>query len=480
MAGTANTMFETDLAGSEAAPAHETNPQSDRTLSRFDDLIFPKPAGATRTEPLRLALERHGQFTDGQLAGRLFPIACVALEVTQRCNLDCTLCYLSDLAEVVPDVPLDTLLARVDEIHDRFGPNTNVQVTGGDPTLRPIEDLEAVVMRIRALGMRSALFTNGIRADRAMLERLAAAGLNDVSFHVDTTQDRRGYDGVDETALNPVRKAYLERAAGLGLRVNFNTTLYAGNFGEVPALLEWFIDHADGINLASFQMQAETGRGTAGGRADSVTREGLVEMIERASGGSADFDVFAIGHAECNLHASILVAGGRTAPLYGDRSFFRVLFERLARRAEATGADWNDDRTTRLRALGEIALSPSLWPGALRALRASLLPLIPSLLRARRPHRLSFFIHNFMSAEALDRARCESCVFLTITEKGPLSMCAMNADRDAYLMADLTPEALARRRTAMAFKHLKGRLRARAAETRDTARADRRTTKGAA
>jgi hypothetical protein len=31
-----------------------------------------------------------------QQMGRRWPIGCVALEITQRCNLDCTLCYLSE------------------------------------------------------------------------------------------------------------------------------------------------------------------------------------------------------------------------------------------------------------------------------------------------------------------------------------------------------------------------------------------------
>ncbi|MEL6768104.1 MAG: radical SAM protein, partial [Pseudomonadota bacterium] len=425
------------------------------------------------TAPLHRRLVRHGQDGPGQLAGRLFPIACIALEVTQRCNLDCTLCYLSDLAEATPDIPLETLLGRVDEIHARFGPNTNVQVTGGDPTLRPLADLEVIVARIRALGMRSALFTNGIKADRTMLERLARAGLNDVSFHVDTTQQRRGYD--DEAALNAIRADYLARAAGLGLRVNFNTTLHEGNIAQVPGLLRWFIAHAEAINLVSFQMQAETGRGTAGARADSVTRERLRGMIDDATGGTADFDVFAIGHSECNLHSSILVSGGRRAPLYGDSAFFRAVFAQLADQAAAKGADWNDDRTMVLQALRIVAARPRLWPGALRAARASILPLLPALVSGHRPHRLSFFVHNFMAAEALDEARCESCVFLTMTEKGPLSMCALNADRDAYLMADLTPEALAKRRAGLAFKELKGRLRAKAVEDRPRPERARRT-----
>ncbi|MEM7445912.1 MAG: radical SAM protein, partial [Pseudomonadota bacterium] len=133
----------------------------------YDDLIEPvPPAGADPRAPLRGRLERLGLFGPEQVAGRIFPIACVALEVTQRCNLDCTLCYLSDLAEATPDPSLETLLARVDRIYRHYGPRTNIQITGGEPTLRRAEDLEAITRHIRGLGMRSALFTNGIRARR--------------------------------------------------------------------------------------------------------------------------------------------------------------------------------------------------------------------------------------------------------------------------------------------------------------------------
>ena len=36
-----------------------------------------------------------------QILGRALPIGCVAVEITQRCNLDCTLCYLSEHSEQV-------------------------------------------------------------------------------------------------------------------------------------------------------------------------------------------------------------------------------------------------------------------------------------------------------------------------------------------------------------------------------------------
>ena len=63
-----------------------------------------------------------------------------------------------------------------------------------------------------------------------MLTDLSAAGLTDVAFHVDLTQQRKGYRSEEE--LNAIREKYIERARGLPLAVFFNTTIYAGNFHD--------------------------------------------------------------------------------------------------------------------------------------------------------------------------------------------------------------------------------------------------------
>lgn len=140
-----------------------------------------------------------GQWSGAQLIGRTVPIGCVALEITQRCNLDCTLCYLSESSEAIKDVPLEEIFRRIDDIARRYGEGTNVQITGGEPTLRTRAELLAVVRRTAGAGLRTALFTNGIRASRALLAELGEVGLREVAFHVDTTQQRRGY--ATETAL---------------------------------------------------------------------------------------------------------------------------------------------------------------------------------------------------------------------------------------------------------------------------------------
>ena len=134
-----------------------------------------------------------GQWGERQAAGRRWSIGCVSLEITQRCNLDCTLCYLSESAEAIRDLPLDEVFRRVDVIAAQYGPNTDVQISGGDPTLRDKGELSEIVRYIRAKGLRASLFTNGILLTRDWLKKLATDGLNDVAFHVDVTQERKGF-----------------------------------------------------------------------------------------------------------------------------------------------------------------------------------------------------------------------------------------------------------------------------------------------
>ena len=60
----------------------------------------------------RARMEATGQWHPRQSMGRRWAIGCVALEITQRCNLDCTLCYLSDHSEAVKEYLLIPGVAR--------------------------------------------------------------------------------------------------------------------------------------------------------------------------------------------------------------------------------------------------------------------------------------------------------------------------------------------------------------------------------
>mgnify|MGYP001795527074 CR=1 FL=1 len=127
---------------------------------------LPAP-GVTALDNARRVMQNTGCWTANQQMGRRWPIGCVALEITQRCNLDCTLCYLSEHSEAVRDVPLEEVFRRIELIRRDYGANTDVQITGGDPTPRKRHELIAIVRRVREAGLRQTLMTNGRKATRA-------------------------------------------------------------------------------------------------------------------------------------------------------------------------------------------------------------------------------------------------------------------------------------------------------------------------
>jgi len=370
------------------------------------------------------------QWTESQLMGRRWPIGCVALEITQRCNLDCTAYYLSEHSEAVKDIPLEELFRRIDLIFDHYGPNTNVQVTGGDPTLRKRDELVAIVRRLSQKSMRPALLTNGIRAKRELLVELAKAGLVDVAFHVDITQGRKGYGS--EVALNEVRKEYIERARGLPLSVMFNTTVVDRNFEEISEIVEFFVRNCDVVRLASFQLQADTGRTVLGRRSDAITIQSVQEQIEKGARSPISFDTLRVGHARCNRYGMIFVANNRAYDALDDRRSLEALLKRMPL--------LSFDRRSRSKVIATfvkgILTSPYLSFKAAGWLLRKAWQAKSDLWAARgRVNKLSFVIHNFMDACRLERDRVDACAFMAMTGRGPISMCLHNAKRDAFILA---------------------------------------------
>ena len=438
--------------------------------------------------PLRAALQKHNLWTPHQTAARRWPIGCVSLEVTQRCNLDCTLCYLSEHSEAVHDYPLEEIFRRIDLIAQHYGANTDVQISGGDPTLRKREDLVAITAYIRDKGMRSSLFTNGILASRELLAELQAAGLSDVAFHVDLSQERKGFD--TEEALNAVRDEYIARAQGLGLSVFFNTTIYDQNLHEVPMLARYFAERSDVVRLASFQLQAATGRGVLGVRDDIVSQHSVMRLIEQGAGTSLNFDALIGGHPSCNRYATAMTVGRgettRAHDLFHDGDYIARVMR------ETTGLVI--DRRNKLRAAASTILAilarPSLTLAGLRTLVRLLWRMRRDLPRATQGvNKISYFLHNFMDASALEQERLDTCVFMAAGPDGPVPMCQFNAERNQHLLRSLrlkdgswwhplqgrtelsadalplAPQAVAR---VYPIKFLKGRARELAVQARRT------------
>ncbi|MFN0160699.1 MAG: radical SAM protein [Burkholderiales bacterium] len=387
------------------------------------------PGAASPLMRARERMRQTAQWHPGQQMGRRWAVGCVALEITQRCNLDCTLCYLSESSEALKDIPLAEVFRRIDMIAAHYGPNTDVQITGGDPTLRRRDELLAIVKRVSDKGMRPALFTNGILASRELLAALAGVGLVDVAFHVDMTQQRMGFSSEEE--LNALRLEYIERARGLPLAVIFNTTVFDGNIHAIDALAGFFVAHSDVVRFASFQLQAETGRGVLFARGAEISIASVAARLSRGAGAPLNFDAFGTGHSQCNRYALGLIAGGRMHDLLAEPHFVQRISDELVA--------VQFDRARPLRTLAGIlgwALSrPRVLLSGLGWLTRLAWRMKTDLVRGRgQVHKLSFFIHNFMDACHLEHDRVEACAFMVASGDGPVSMCVHNAKRDSYLL----------------------------------------------
>lgn len=380
----------------------------------------------------RQAMVDTGCWTKQQQMGRRWAIGCVALEITQRCNLDCTLCYLSEHSEAVADIPIEEIYRRIDEIHALYGPNTDVQVTGGDPTLRKRDELIAIIRYIKQKDMRSTMITNGIRATRSLLTELAEAGLNDVAFHVDTTQNIKG--ATDEKSLNKNREKYINNTKGLGLSVMFNTTVHKENFHEIPDLIRFFVKHADAIRTVSFQSQADTGRGIAEKRDEIITQETVWKKIEEGLGTTLNHDAVRTGHKQCNRYGMTFITNEKAYDLFANSDLISEL--------QANTSHITFNRKHKFKTATEIIYWNLTHPTYLFAVIGYLFGLIKQsgkdLLHAKaKVNTLSFFSHSFMDACNLDQERIDACVFKTMTKDGPVSMCAHNAERDNYILQSI-------------------------------------------
>lgn len=407
-----------------------------------------QPSTAERTELKRLLASKRRALspefqTRNQFLGQRSTIGCVALEVTQRCNLDCTLCYLSEFSESIPDIPMETIKARLDKVKEVYGVHTNVQITGGDPTMRNTSELVEIVRYCAAIGLFPALFTNGIRCSRDMLERMVDVGLIDVAFHVDLTQERRGF--TTEMELNSVRQKYLDRARGLGLNIIFNTTVHDENVHELPAMARWFRDRGGTIGMASFQMQADTGRGFLRERDEAlITRARIQALIEAGCGSKLTWDAVLLGHPDCHDIAYTLSADGLTVDLIDDPTI---------------AGDWMTDfgeveidRTDPVRSAAKMVHSafttkPQWIARSAKWLGRKVRDFGPAFVKAKaaggHAGKLSFFIQNFQDAKNLDPCRLDNCSFHAVTDEGGMSMCQYNAERDQFIIPRWMKKGLA-------------------------------------
>lgn len=174
-----------------------------------------------------------------------------------RCNARCGFCYYQGLLDNPVEREPTTELLRAQILALRAQGATEVEFTGGEPTIRP--DFPDLITYARELGFRNiSVITNGLRLSSARYaSRLISAGLNDVLFSVHGPNAAIHDDHTSLTgSFSQILKA-IANVRALGARCRTSSTVTALNHEYVHSMLELFIElGVDCIHLAVFSPVA--------------------------------------------------------------------------------------------------------------------------------------------------------------------------------------------------------------------------------
>jgi hypothetical protein len=243
----------------------------------------------------------------------------VIIEVTQRCDLSCPICYAG-----APSKTPDPSAAAISQLYRRAakaGPGSNIQLSGGEPTLR--DDLPDLVAMGRDAGFDFIqINTNGLRLGRdpSFVSALKDSGLASVFLQFDGIADDvyRRLRGRDLTAA---KCAAIEACAHYGIGVVLVPTLVPGvNTHCIGDILDAALAWTPAVRGVHFQPISYFGRyGDTPNGAGRITLPEVMRAIEAQSG--SRFQAAHLGppgceNALCSFNGRFLhLADGKIVPL---------------------------------------------------------------------------------------------------------------------------------------------------------------------
>jgi 7,8-dihydro-6-hydroxymethylpterin dimethyltransferase len=403
-----------------------------------------------------------------------------------RCDFACRGCYLGESANRIPAEPVDAIKRQMEALRPILGPDGNLQLTDGEVTLRPPEEVIELLQHAHSLELVPMLMTHGdsFRRRPGLLERYLTEGdLVEVSIHVDTTQ--RGRLGGDyraakrEADLNPLRDEFVvlltaaQQDTGKSLRAATTMTVTRDNIDGVPDVIQWLTGGQQVFRMISLQPIAQVGRtedGFGGGVSLDDVWQRIALTLTQGNAGAADALLRSqvwFGHPSCNriLHGLVAHRDGEAPRFHALRPStdapHAATVDEFFRRFGGVSFKTDTRRTALARALGIAVQAPGfvlgklpgyLWHWLQRLGDGSAIRALRDLVSGRlRVQPLVIVTHHFMSADEIKspegQARLANCVFHVPVNGQLVSMCEVNAlgVRDQYY-ADL---ASATQRTAL-------------------------------
>mgnify|MGYP002535789297 CR=1 FL=1 len=208
---------------------------------------------------------------------------CTLLEITARCNMNCTFCFAEP--DGTQDPSLDTVKRWIDDLTEPG--KTLLQLSGGEPTVR--DDLPEIVAYAKQVGCKYVqLNSNGLRLaeDGAFVKRLADAGLSFVFMQFDGVDDAV-YEKLRRRPMLEVKKRAIEQCGRYGIGVTLVPVIVPGvNTEQIGDIIRFAIQRSPYVRGVHFQPVSYFGRIPELPADDD--RYTLDELLERKEGVSEE------------------------------------------------------------------------------------------------------------------------------------------------------------------------------------------------
>jgi len=187
------------------------------------------------------------------------------IDITNRCNLTCPICFANASAKGYVVEPTFDQLVLIMEHFRSMKPISAVmlQISGGEPTIR--DDLPDIIRKGKELGFVEVMVTtNGVRFAKSIdfLKQCKDAGMDAIYLQFDATDDPEAWKKIRGVNLWPLKKRVIENCRKLGyFGVMLVPVIAKGvNDHEVGNILDYARDNSDVISGIVFQPVSLCGR----------------------------------------------------------------------------------------------------------------------------------------------------------------------------------------------------------------------------
>lgn len=238
---------------------------------------------------------------------------CTLLEITSRCNMNCTFCFAEP--DGTPDPTTEEVKGWIRDLTDPR--KTLLQLSGGEPTVR--EDLPELVAYAKEVGCKYVqLNSNGLRLaeEEAFVRRLADAGLSFVFMQFDGVDDQV-YETLRRRPMLEIKKKAIENCGKYGIGVTLVPVIVPGvNTNQIGDIIRFAAERSPYVRGVHFQPVSYFGRiPHLPADADRFTLDELMDEVVKQAGDLLSLENLApscCDHPMCGFHGDFIVMPDHT------------------------------------------------------------------------------------------------------------------------------------------------------------------------